>query len=236
MATDAATLISRINSDIAKPEPVALFAILGGEPEPHAVTSEYLKRKNELQLKLLDHLEKFATQEKGIWADRSLSDTGKTALRLKLAEASLTQLVWLGRLLKDLGEAQARMRTLLFVVQPSVTDEVLRQMRAREIRDTMRGLNQNERDAQYIKASERDQTEVLWTMLNGPEGNWITPEIQQRADIQRAERVQPEQFHRFEQNVIFHDYVRSLADHLRHMLVSYGVLPETARSGMGLAA
>jgi len=222
MATNAATLVSRINSELTR-------------PVPRDTSTATLNRWHEILVKALSKLEVFQTKEKSIVTNTSLSDEGKQKQLVKLAQDSLGDWEWLGRILHDIEAAQARFTTLLFTIEPTVKDDLLRYLRAREVRDGMDTLNQNDRDVAYIKASEQSQLEVLLAMQTAPAGNWITPEIQQRTDRERAKRAQPGAFIAYEQNELLHERVAGIADHLAHWLRSYGAPPATVGTALGVA-
>lgn len=223
MATNAATLISRITTELS-------------QPVRRDMSVDVLNRRNELWVKLHDRLVQFAERDKAILANRTLSDEGKQQQQAKLAVELLADLAWYRRVLKDIEAAQARFKTVLFTVQSPVKDERRRDDRARELRDRMAGLNQTQRDAAYLKASQQDQPEVMWALLDAPGGSWISEEIQQRADTERAKHAQPDTYAAYTQNEILHEQVHSMADHLAMWLRSYGTSPATVATGLGLAA
>ena len=223
MATNVATLISRINSELT-------------QPSPREMSTDLFNRRNELWVKLLTRLEQFQAKEKHVLANRTLSDEGKRQQQAKLAEELLSDLAWFGRVLSALEKEQAQRETVLFAIDSPVKDELLRYHRSRELRDRMAGLNQAQRDQAYLVASQRDQSEVLLALLNAPGGSWVTPDIQHRADVERAKQAKPDLFETYTQNSILREHLHSMAEHLALWLRSYGTSPETVSTGLGLAA
>ncbi|MEO7859817.1 MAG: hypothetical protein ABIU05_05140 [Nitrospirales bacterium] len=166
----------------------------------------------------------------------ALSSTGQQEQLAKLAEESLKEWEWLGRILHDTEAAHVRLTTVLFTIKPAAEDKWIQCFRAQEIRSGMVAFNQNERDAAYVKASERNQLEILLAMQTAPTGNWITPDIQQRTDRMRAQRTQPDTFGTYEQNEFLHERLAGIADHVAYWLKSYGAPPATVATALGLAA
>jgi hypothetical protein len=142
MATYVETLISRITTDLT-------------QPIRRDMSTETLNRRNELEVKLLARLEQFAAKKKSIWDNRTLSDQGKQQQEGKQADELLPDLAWIGRVLTALEKEQAQRKAVLFTVEPTVKDDVLRHLRARELRDRMAGLNQAERDVAYLRLHSR---------------------------------------------------------------------------------
>jgi len=223
MATNVATLISRITTEL-------------GQLSPGYMSTATLNRRNELWVKALGNLEPFQTKEKAILANRSLSSEGQQQQVAKLSEDLLANLAWFRHVLQDLEAELAQQRTDLFTVEVTVKDDLLRYHRLREIRDRMAGLNQAERDVAYLTASQQDQAETLLALQDAPGGSWVTPDIQQRADTERAKHQQPDLFNAYTQNELLHEHLHSLADHLAAMLRSYGTPPAKVTTGLGMAA
>jgi hypothetical protein len=220
--TNVATIITRLTSELSQSR--------------LDMDTATLNRRNELWTKLLARLEAFATEERAILANRTLSDEGKQEQLAKRAEAVLADAAWFRQVLKDNESAHARLTTLLFTVESPVKDERLRYDRAREIRDRMAGLNPAERDTAYVLASERGQAEVLLALQDAPGGSWVSPDIRERADIERAKQAQPDVYETYRQNEILHEHLHGMAEHLSLMMQSYGAPPAKVATGLGLAA
>lgn len=225
MATNVATIITRTNTDLS-------------QPAPRDMSTDTLNRRNELWVKLLDRLEQFQAKEKGILANRMLTDEGKRQQLTTAADELLTDLRWLGRVIEALEGEQTQREVILFTVEPIVTvkDELLRYHRLRELRDRMAGLTQAERDRAYLAASERSDSETLLAMQEAPGEKWVSPEIQDRADRERAKRTKPDLFDTYTQNGVLHEHLHSMADHIAMMLRGYGTPPEKVSSTLGLVA
>lgn len=212
MGTNSATMLARLGVDLT-------------QPVRRDMHTDTLNRRNEHATKLKDRLEAFAAKEKGIVANRALSDQGQQEQLAKLGEDALPRLAWLGRVVKDLSEAQARVSAQLFAVRPTVQDEMLRYVRAREIRDRMVGSNQAERDVAFVKVSQALDHETMWALLDAPGGNWVSADVQHRAEVERAKQTKPDLFSTFEQNALLLDYLGGLRDHVALWLRGLAVDP-----------
>lgn len=181
--------------------------------------------KTEVPLKMLDHgIEK-------IKADVSLSPAGQTTSIVALATSMLPEFTFLGRSVTVVETSLAN--TTLFTVVPPIKDAVLRQMRNAEVRDGLRGLNEAERDVQFLRAAQQDQDEVLDALLDAPGGMLCSADMKKRALNDRAKRRQPEAYRTWRQDVLFHDLVSGLRDLVANCVVSLGVDPKKVEAALG---
>jgi len=218
-----ATIISRHTMELAR-------------PLPEDMATKTVNRYHELVVQALSKLEPFQNIEKGIRANRSLSAEGIQQQLLKLTTDSLANWEPEGRVLRALEAEMSQQRTDLFTIKPTITDELLRHHRAREIRDRMSGLNQAERDQAYLKASQEGNAEALLAMQEVPgETQWITRDIQERADTERARHQHPDLFNEYSQNQLLHERFHGLVDHTAQWLRSFGTPPAKVASTLGLA-
>jgi len=217
-----ATIISRHTMELAR-------------PLPEDMATKTVNRYHELVVQALSKLEPFQNIEKGIRANRSLSAEGIQQQLLKLTTDSLANWEPEGRVLRALEADMTKQQSDLFTIKPTITDDLLRHHRAREIRDRMAALNQAERDQAYLKASQEDQPETLLALTDAPGGSWVTADIRERADTERARHQQPDLFAAYSQNQFLHERFHGLVDHTAQWLRSFGTPPATVASTLGLA-
>ncbi len=195
------------------------------------MTAETHNAINEQRLKVMGTIENKIPKRDAIVNDRSLSDDGKRAKIAALATDSMPEFAHLERVVDQLEKDITN--TSIFTVKP-LADLVLRQMRNHEIRDGVRGLNQNERDVHFLQAAEHDQEEVLDAMLDAPSGSLVSPDMKRRALDARAQRLHPQAYAQHQQNLLLRDSVKSLLEHVCLCLAAMGVDPRAIAKTLGV--
>lgn len=190
----------------------------GWSPSSIATRDGWLNR-------LIEELEEeYEAPELKILSNEHLNPAGKTAAIRDLGTTFLSNLAWLKTAATRLEGEDRGFRTRLYVVRSPIKDnDIRREQRNGEIRSLLVGLNQAERDKQFLLAAEQDRDEVLDAMLDSPLGPMVSEEMRQRALDARAKRQQPNDYAAFQQNTLLLDYVHMLQDLIGRRLYSIGV-------------
>lgn len=175
--------------------------------------------------------ERLITSRDAIVRDRSLSPEGQRDKIAKLATEFMPEFAHLARVVDRLEKDIAN--TSIFAVKP-LADLVLRQMRNQEIRNGLRGLNQNEQDVQFLQAAEHDQDEILDAMLDAPGAPLVSADMKRRALDARAQRLHPQAYVQHQQNVLLRDAVKALLEHVCLCLVSMGADAKKVAQTLGI--
>lgn len=215
---NAASIIMRIQHDL-------------GAPTRRDMDTDSINAWMGVLRKLLPILEAYLAKEKIVQADRALSDEGKRQAMATAAAETIRSCRWMANVIDAYEEALAQQRTTLFVVASPEPDALLAYHRAREIRDDLRKLNPAQKSLAYVTASERDDRETMAALLAAPGGSWVSAEVKERADTERAKRLTPDAYAAFQQNVLMHELVAGLRHHVSlwalHTGVSQAILTET---------
>ena len=170
-------------------------------------TTETLNRKNELLQKLLAVLESHESAENKINANESLTQQGKQAALAKLGTTETAPaLKWLGRVVLDLEKTDQNYRQRFFTINSGIEDVAVRMPTYVYLWGKFDVLDQSARITRFSLAAEHDEIKVLGAMLEHPEGPQVTVDVKERALIERAKRLTPQQVEAFEQNGILLEY------------------------------
>lgn len=205
--TNAESIIARIDNE------------LGQRPRPEW-TEDTRKDLIDVRMKTKRNLVRLKDKRQAIQDNRSLSPQGQRDEIAKLANESVGDHTSMSKQVERWSDEIAD--TPLFSVKSPITDPVVRQLRGQEIRDGLRGLDENERNAQFILAAERDLDEVLDSMLTSPTGPLVNPDVKRRALDTRARRLNPKGYANWEQTILLRDEVKALLEHVALCLVSMG--------------
>lgn len=214
-----ATVKARVNNDLSQPP------ILGMKAERH-------NHLTELRIKGLDALERLDTKYQAILNDRLRSPEGQRDAIAKLANDFISAFAFLERVIARLDKDIAD--TPIFTVRSPIADPVLKEMRNHEIRDGLRGLNQNERTTQFIRAAEQDLDEMLDAMLTSPTGPLVGADEKDGALEARAKRKNPTGYEQWQQDVLMRVHVNALLEHCVLCLVSLGADPQRVAKDLGV--
>ncbi|MBS0165514.1 MAG: hypothetical protein JSR29_05515 [Nitrospira sp.] len=195
------------------------------------MTADTVNQRNEQLTKGLATVERLIPKRDAILNDRSLSDDGKRDKIAALATESMSEFAHLERVVDRLEKDIDG--TPIFSVK-ALADLVLRQLRNQEIRDGLRGLSQNERDTQFLRAAELNQEETLDAMLDSPGGPLVSPDMKRRALDARAQRLHPQAYAQYQQNLLLRDAVKAVLEHVCLCLVSMGVDPRAVAKTLGI--
>lgn len=135
-------------------------------------------------------------QEKTINADAGRSDIGKFDLVRIAVQDFITRLRWLRDLKGTLETRCGNVYGNLFILKPSTRNEIVQGLRDAAIVSVIGPLPQDQRDVEYLKASEADNTEVLRALSDAPMP-LVTDEVRLRGDDQRAAKLQPQRYLKF---------------------------------------
>ncbi len=196
------------------------------------MTADTHNALNEQRLKVMGTIENKIPKRDAIVRDRSLSDDGQRTKIAALATDSMPEFAHLERVVDRLDKAIAE--TPIFSVLSPIKDLVRRELRNGEIRDTVRGLDENERGTQFLIASQLDHDEVLDAMLDAPGGPLVSAEMKQRALNARAQRKHPVAYAQHQQNLLLRDAVKALLEHVALCLAAMGVDPRAIAKTLGI--
>jgi hypothetical protein len=199
---------------------IASIDIALGHPPKRDMTADTHNQSNEIRIKTRSNLVRLKDKGQAIKDNRSLSPEGQRAATATLANDSVGDYVSMGKQVERWSDEIAD--TPLFSVKSPITDPVVRQLRGQEIRDGLRGLDENERNSQFIVAAERDLDEVLDSMLTSPTGPLVSPDVKRRALDARARRLNPKGYAQWEQTTLLRDEVKALLEHVALCLISMG--------------
>ncbi|MBX3305647.1 MAG: hypothetical protein KF751_06270 [Nitrospira sp.] len=201
-------------------------------PLNRAMANDTAVLYTEQQAKVVATVERLIPKRDAIVHNRSLSVDGQRDDIAKLATEFMPEFAHLERVVDRLTKDIAN--TSIFTVKPPISDVVVRQMRNAEQRDGLRGLTQNEQDVQFLRAAELDQDETLDAMLDAPGAPLVSADMKRRALDARAQRLHPQAYAQYQQNVLLRDAVKSVLEHVALTLVSMGVDPQKIAKTLGV--
>lgn len=153
-----------------------------------------------------------------------LNQNGKMAAIAEKGTKFLETVAWLKTAANRREAEDQRLRKFLYTVNSPIKDnELRRDLRNREVRDFLNGLNQAERDRHFLLASQEDRDEVLDAMLTGPMGPLVSDDMKQRALDARAQRQHPNDYAGFQQNTLLLDFAHMLQELVGRRLYAIGV-------------
>jgi hypothetical protein len=196
------------------------------------MTAPTWEELNGVRVKTRANMERLKTKRQAIQDDRSLSPEGQRAKIAALANDAIGDYASTARMRERLATDTAT--PAMFMVKSPISDPVVRQLRNQESRDSVRGLNQNERDVQFLEAAERDHDELLDAMLDAPGGPLVSADMKRRALDARARRRQPEAYANWEQAVLLRDELTALLERIALCLVSMGADPQRVAKDLGV--
>lgn len=197
-----------------------------------AWTEDTRKDVTDVRVKTQRNLVRLKDKRQAIQDNRSLSPQGQRDNIATLANDAIGDYVSVGKQVERWDTELTD--TSLFSVKSPITDPVVRQLRDQEIRDGLRGLDENERNAQFIVAAERDHDEVLDAMLTSPTGPLVSADVKRRALDARARRLNPKGYANWEQTTLLRDEVKALLEHVALCLVSMGADAEKVGKELGI--
>lgn len=196
-------------------------------------SAEFFNLRNSWLNKLIPQLEDYDRDELKILKNEHLTQNGKMTAVRELAEKFTPSLSWLKNLEEKHEKDTERFQANLFAVKSPVGDAVVRELRNGEVRRQFSGLKASERDAQFLRAADQDNDEVLDALLSGPMGRLISDEVQRRGLESRAKRRQPEMYAAYELNALAVEYVQMLVEVMGRRLAAVGVAVEVIRKALG---
>lgn len=217
--TNAESIIARIDNE------------LGQRPRPEW-TEDTRDQVNRIRTKTQSSMVRLKDKRQAIQDNRSLSPKGQSDDIAKLANESVGDYTSMGKQVERWSDEIAD--TPLFSVTSPITDPIVRQLRGQEIRDGLRGLDENENNARFLVAAEQDHDEVLDAMLTSPTGPLVSADVKRRALDARARRLNPKGYAQWEQTTLLRDEVKALLEHVALCLVSMGADPEKVAKELGI--
>jgi hypothetical protein len=172
-----ANLLRLLEEDFHEKPPSRKFT-----PESWAIIRTWLESQQ-------GNLRALAKQHDAILRNPKWSDQGRQEQFGKLGKDFLNQFSGIKRELADREATLERNRRKLFVVTSPVKDEMLRYLRAQEIRNDFRDADPGERVAMFLDAAEQNKEEILASVLDAPGVPLIAEEHTTSAMMDRAERL-----------------------------------------------
>jgi hypothetical protein len=154
-----------------------------------------------------------------------------------LAEAAAKELAWIGTKVAELLEAKARLRALIFDFMPRLKgNEVVQYWREREMRDSLRGRPQLERDMTFLQAAQRLDGESMRALLDGPGCPWISGEVRSRGEELYASRRNAEAFETLRDLGVYEEHLQGVRDHAARVLltINHGTDPARIKEFLGV--
>lgn len=217
--TNAESIIARIDMEL-------------GQPTKRDMTTDTHNQLNEVRVKTRANMVRLRDKRQAKQDDRSLSPEGQRAAIAALANDSIGDYVSVGKL-KERLETELT-DTTLFSVKSPITDPIVRQLRGQEIRDGLRGLDENERNTQFNLAAQQDHDEVLDAMLSSPTGPLVSQKDKDRVLDVRAQRLNHKGYAQWKQTGLLRNEVKALLEHVALCLVSMGADPEKVAKELGI--
>lgn len=184
--------------------------------------------------KLQPKIEQLLRQINALLGNDTFSDMGRAEQIAALATASAQSFAWMGVLRDELNAALARLRAQLFAVHSPIKDAVLKELRAQEIRSTLRDLAPQERDVEFLTASQEDRTEVLAALFDDPMGLLISDDIKTRGLTDRAKRLQPELFATYLDTTLLREEWTGWCEHVAMLLTDLGGDPAAVAKALAV--
>lgn len=192
-----------------------------------------IETRNDWLTRLISELTDYDADELKILRNEHLNQTGKMAGIAALATTLLETLAWLKTAVTKREDEDTRLRTFLYTVTPPIKDDLRRELRNGEIRRTVAGQSQPERDKQFLLAAQEDKDEVLTAMLDNPLGPMVSDDMKRRALEARAQRLHPNDYAGFQQNTLLLNYVHMLQELIGRRLYAIGVDAAKIKTGLG---
>jgi hypothetical protein len=211
---------------------IASIDIALGQTPKRDMTTDTHNQLNEVRVKTRANLVRLKDKRQAIQDNRSLSVEGQRAAIATLANDAIGDYTSVGKMVERLDTDLDN--TTIFSVASPIKDPVVRQLRNQEIRDGLRGLDENERGTQFLVASQQDHDEVLDAMLDAPGSPLVGIEMRKRSLDARARRLHPQAYKTWEQTTLLRDEVKALLEHVALCLVSMGVDPKKIAKDLGI--
>lgn len=213
------TIIARIDNEL-------------GQVPKRDMAEETRQQLTEVRTKVQANMVRLKDRRQAKQDDRSLSPEGQRVAIATVANEAIGDYVGVGKLNERLETDLEN--TTLFSVKSPISDLIVRQLRNQEIRNGVRGLNQNEQDVQFLQAAEHDQDEILDAMVDAPGAPLVSAEMKRRALDARAQRLHPQAYVQHQQNVMLRDHVKALLEHVALCLVSMGADAKKVAKELGI--
>jgi hypothetical protein len=185
------------------------------------------------------NLRALAKQHDAIQRNPKWTDQGKREQLAKLGKDFLNQFSGLKRELADRAATLARNRRRLYGVESPVKDEMLRYLRASEIRADFRDAGPGERVQMFLDAAEHNKEEILASVLDSPGWPLIAEEHTTSAMEQRTERLfggENGLLHTFTQQTLIHEYLSGWQQWIGLCLEGLGVERQHIDATLGTVA
>jgi hypothetical protein len=189
-----------------------------------------------------------ATKQDGITASNVLSDAGKSEADGALANATASKLSFVKKEVSGLESDLAATQAVLYDVKPPAkvgADPLLQFLYGKEIRDSYKGLTQNEVDAAFVAATQQDADEdsadqeeqavrdaIVWAMLQAPVP-MVSETIRDRVLAERAQHQNPATWARLQQVDLLRENLSGLRETLVAWLTGLGGDPAVIFEALG---
>lgn len=147
--------------------------------------------------RLLAQVQALAAKEKTENANPNHSPTGLLAAMKTAVNDFITNLRWMRDLKGSLETKVGNLYGNLFILKPSTRPD--QPARYTFIWGVISQMTPGERDNQYLRSSEIDQTEILHAIQDAP-FPLVMDEVRMRGDDERVARLQPDRYRKFIEN------------------------------------
>ena len=210
---------------------------LGSSVKP-GFTTDNLNLWNEALVRVDATVERVEAEEQNILRDKSLSDEGKSKALAALADKSIDAFGFLGRLLSQTDTSIRNLQQKLFSplehpTDAGVTERLIRELRASEIRGTLEGDNL---DSTFLLAVQSGNLETAQALLTAPGGSMVNADTLERAKIEFAKKSDKAGYDRLLALEFLRDHLAGLAAHVASWLERMGAQPTAVNKVFGEAA
>lgn len=162
--------------------------------------------------------------EKKLAADSNLTATGRFNKMKDAVQTFFGDMGWFRTEKRQAGEKIVSLHTKLFTLPASKLNEVAQELRDGELRADLRDLDQPHRDTAYLLAAQRDDIDMLRAFQKAPGATpLITPELRRRADVERAQRLDPTAYQSFVETSELLEHFQILAREIEDLAKEFQV-------------
>lgn len=208
-----------------------------GAPVKPGFTTDNLQIWLEASRRTDATVEKVETDEQKILKNRDVTDEGKSKALAALAAKSVDAFAFLGRILSQTETSIRNLQQKLFSplehpTDAGVTERLIRELRASEIRGTLEGGNL---DSTFLLAVQSGNLETAQALLTAPGGSMVSADTLARAKFEFAKKSDKAGYDRLLTLEFLREHLASLAAHVASWLERMGAQPTAVNKVIGEA-
>lgn len=190
----------------------------------HAWSEVTTLRFQETTNKLWGMAKNLLELEKKLAADPNLTATGRFNKMKDAVQTFFRDMGWFRTEKRQAGEKIANLYAKLFTLPASKLNEVVQELRDGELRADIRDLTQPQRDTAYLFAAQGDDIDMLRAFQKSPGAtHLVTPEVRRRADVERAQRLDPTAYQQFVETNELLEQFQILAREIEDLAKEFGI-------------